>query len=190
MSKANFQRIRIEGMEAVTKELNRIRAAQAPAINRAIDDTVKFGQKAAVDAIFNRYGFKSRSYIEQHLSVSVDPRNLKGVITARYRASTLTRFARPLTRTGKNGRSRTDGHMISALRNQPTWFKGTFTVIGKNGNQIMFERQKGDNSWRKLKGQKAMYGPSVAGSFRKIRNDIEPPIIAYLRNKYGQYSDT
>ena len=62
-------------------------------------------------------------------------------------------------------------------------------TIGKNGNQIMFERQKGDNSWRKLKGQKAMYGPSVAGSFRKIRDDIEPPIIAYLRNKYGQYAD-
>ncbi|MEL4371418.1 hypothetical protein [Shewanella xiamenensis] len=182
-------RVKIEGMEAVTKELSRIRAAQAPAINRAIDDTVKFGQKAAVDAIFNRYGYNSRSYIEQHLSVSVDPRNLKGVITARYRASTFTRFARRLTRTGKNGRSRTDGHMISTLRNQPIWFKGTFTVIGKNGNQIMFQRRRGDNSWRELKGQKSMYGPSVAGSFRKIRDDIEPPIIAYLRNKYGQYAD-
>lgn len=181
-------RIKIEGMEAVTKELNRLRTAQAPAINRAIDDTVKFGQKAAVDAIFNRYGFNSRSYIEQHLDVSVEPTQLKGVITARYRASTFTRFAKPLTRTGKSGGSRADGHMISALRNQPTWFKGTFTVIGKNGNQIMFQRQKGDNSWRKLKGQKSLYGPSVAGSFSKIRDAIEPPIIAYLRNKYGQYS--
>ena len=182
-------RIKIEGMEAVTKELNRIRDAQAPAINRAIEDSVKFGEKAAVDAIFARYGFRSRSYIEQHLSVSFDPRNLKGVITARYRASTLTRYARALTRTGKNGGSRPDGHMISALRNQPIWFKGTFTLIGRNGNQIMFQRQKGDNSWRKLKGQKAMYGPSVAGSFSKIRDDIEPPIIAHLRNKYGQYAN-
>lgn len=103
---------------------------------------------------FARYGFRSRSYIEQHLSVSFDPRSLKGFITARYRASTLTRFARALTRTGKNGGSRPDGHMISALRNQPTWFKGTFTLIGRNGNQIMFQRHKGDNSWRKLKGQK------------------------------------
>lgn len=38
-------RIKIEGMEAVTKELNRIRDAQAPAINRAIEDSVKFGEK-------------------------------------------------------------------------------------------------------------------------------------------------
>ncbi|ABE56522.1 hypothetical protein Sden_3246 [Shewanella denitrificans OS217] len=182
-------RIKIDGLDAVTKELNRIRGAQAPAIKKAIEDTVKFGEKAAVDGIYNRYGFNSRSYIEQNLSVSFDPRDLKGTISARYRPSTLIRFARRLTRTARWGGSRPDGHMVSALRNKPVWFKGTFSVIGRNGNQIMFQRMKGDNSWRKLKGQKAMYGPSVAGSFGKIRGDIEPPIIAHLRNKYRQYAN-
>jgi hypothetical protein len=123
------------------------------------------------------------------MSYSVELRSLKGTILARYRPSTLTRFARGLTRTARRGGARPDGHMVSALRNKPVWFKGTFSVLGRNGNQIMFQRMKGDNAWRKLKGQKAMYGPSVAGSFGKIRGDIEPPIIAHLRNKYGQYAN-
>lgn len=182
-------RIKIDGLEAVTRELNRIRAVQAPAINNAINDTVRFGEKVAIDEIFNRYGFNSRSYIEQHISVSINPRNLRGVISARRRASLLTRFSRALTSTSKRGGVRSDGHMVSAIRASPTWFKGTFSVIGRNGNQIMFQRKKGDNSWRSLKGQKPMYGPSVAISFSKIRDDIEPQIIEHLRNQYLQHSN-
>ncbi|MCU7963813.1 hypothetical protein L5M38_16220 [Shewanella sp. SM101] len=187
-------RIKIEGMEAVTKELNRIRTAQAPAINRAIEDAVKFGEKATVDAIFNKYGFNSKSYVENLISYSVDPSNLKGYISARYRPSTLTRFARPLYRTGKNGRSRTNGHMISPIRNEPHWFKGTFTFIGKNRNFLMYQRLPGQ-TWRTFKQAKAagntsMYGPSVAGSFGSIQKDIEPPIIKHLRERYGHHASS
>ncbi|MBU1393705.1 MAG: hypothetical protein KJ856_14080 [Gammaproteobacteria bacterium] len=185
-------RIKIEGMEAVTKELNRIRTAQAPAINRAIEDSVKFGEKAAVDAIFNKYGFNSKSYVENLISYSVDPRNLKGFVTARYRSSSLTRFASGKKRIGKNGRSRADGHIIRSLRNEPHWFKGTFTFIGRNGNFVMYERHRGEK-WRtfkqaKDKGIKAKYGPSVLQAFRGVEEDIEPPIIKHLRERYGHHA--
>ncbi|PKH62570.1 hypothetical protein CXF83_14965 [Shewanella sp. Choline-02u-19] len=176
------------GFDAVTKELKRMRAAQAPAIENAINDAAEFGSKLAVDEIFNRYGFKSRSYIESLISVSIHPKNLTAVISARYRPSTLTRFATPHYRAGKGGTKVVAGYSISALRNQPVWFKGAFTVIGRNGNQLMFLRSKGDNSWRKLNGQKSKYGPSVAGSFGVIRDVIEPPIITYLRERYGRYA--
>ncbi|MCU8034372.1 MULTISPECIES: hypothetical protein [unclassified Shewanella] len=187
-------RIKIEGMEAVTKELNRIRAAQAPAITKAIIDTVQFGKQTAIDAIFNKYGYVSKSYVENLFTYSIDPRNLKGHVTARFRPSTLTRFARPLTRTGRRVASRSDGHMINPIRNEPHWFKGTFTFIGKNGNFLMYQRFPGQK-WRTFKqakeaGNKSMYGPSVAGSFRSIQKEIEPPVIRFLRERYGQYSGT
>ncbi|PKG80585.1 hypothetical protein CXF80_18185 [Shewanella sp. Actino-trap-3] len=165
-----------------------MRAEQSPAINSAIDDAVKFGSQLAVDAIFNKYGFKSKSYVEQHFSVSINPKTLTASISARMRASTLTRFASPRYKVGKRAARVAGGFSINVIRNQPVWFSGAFTVIGRNGNQLMFSRKKGDNSWRNLSEQKALYGPSVAGSFGFMRDDLEPPIIAHLRKKYGQYA--
>jgi hypothetical protein len=104
------------------------------------------------------------------------------------RASTLTRFASPRYKVGKRVARVAGGYSINVIRNKPVWFSGAFTVIGRNGNQLMFSRKKGDNSWRDLKGQKALYGPSVASSFGFMRDDLEPPIIAHLRKKYGQYA--
>lgn len=185
-------RIKIEGLKEVTNELNRIRNQMAPNINRALDDAVKFGKKAAVDGIFNKYGFNSKSYVENLFSYSIDPRNFKGYISARYRPSTLTRFATPLYRLGKNGRPRTNGHMISPIRNEPHWFKGTFTFIGKNSNFLMYQRLPGQ-TWRTFKqakaaGNKSMYGPSVAGSFATIQKDIEPAIVKHLRERYQHHA--
>jgi hypothetical protein len=176
------------GFDAVTAELKRMRAAQAPAITKAIADTAKFGNELAVNEIFNKYGFKSKSYVEQHFSVSVNPKTLTASISARMRASTLTRFASPRYKVGKRSVRSAAGFSINVIRHQPVWFSGAFTVIGRNGNQVMFSRKTGDNSWRELNGQEALYGPSVAGSFGYMREALEPPIIAHLRKKYGQYA--
>jgi hypothetical protein len=178
----------ITGFDAVDRELKRMRAEQSPAINSAIDDAVKFGSQLAVDGIFNKYGFKSKSYVEQHFSVSINPKTLTASISARMRPSTLTRFASPRYKVGKRAARVAGGFSINVIRNQPVWFSGAFTVIGRNGNQLMFSRKKGDNSWRNLSEQKALYGPSVAGSFGFMRDDLEPPIIVHLRKKYGQYA--
>ncbi|WP_137225385.1 hypothetical protein [Shewanella sp. MEBiC00475] len=176
------------GFDAVDRELKRMRDAQSPAINSAIDDAAKFGQQLAVDAIFNKYGFKSKSYVEQHFSVSINPKTLTASVSARMRASSLTRFASPRYKVGKRSARVAGGFSINVIRNKPVLFSGAFTVIGRNGNQLMFSRKKGDNSWRSLNGQKALYGPSVAGSFGYMRDDLQPPIIAHLRKKYGQYA--
>ncbi|WP_351189373.1 hypothetical protein [Shewanella sp. TB4-MNA-CIBAN-0142] len=178
----------ITGFEAVDRELKRIRAAQAPAIASAIEDAAKFGNQLAVDGVFNKYGFKSKSYVEQHFSVSINPKTLTASVSARMRASTLTRFASPRYKVGKRSARVAAGFSVNVIRNKPVWFSGAFTVLGRNGNQLMFSRKKGDNSWRDLKGQKTLYGPSVAGSFGYMRDDLEPPIIAHLRKKYGHYA--
>ncbi|MCW3171430.1 hypothetical protein [Shewanella subflava] len=176
------------GFDAVTAELKRMRDAQAPAIAKAIDDAAKFGNQLAADEIFNKYGFKSKSYVEQHFSVSINPKTLTASISARMRASTLTRFASPRFKVGRRSARVAAGFSVNVIRQQPVWFSGAFTVIGRNGNQLMFSRKKGDNTWRSLKGQKALYGPSVASSFGYMRDALEPPIIAHLRKKYGRYA--
>lgn len=184
--------ITVTGMKEVTKELQRLREAQTPAINRAVADAAKFGEKAAIDAIFNKYGFKSKSYVDDLIGFSVSPKDLKGYVTARYRPSTLTRFSTAKTRIGKNGRSRSDGHIVNSFRNEPHGFKGTFTFIGRNGNLVMYERHRGQK-WRTFKeakkaGNEAMYGPSVLKAFRGVEANIEPPIIRYLRERYGHHA--
>ncbi|GAB1141662.1 MAG: hypothetical protein Sw2PiBPW_00940 [Shewanella algae] len=182
--------IRAEGFNAVARELQRIRNAQAPAIAAAVKEASRFGEELAVTEVFKRYGFRDRSYVARHLSVSFNERTLQGRVSARYRPSTLNRFiVRRNTRTSKGGGSVVpDGITIAAIRNKPTWFRGAFTFIGRNGNELMVSRQKGDNRWRSLKGRKTLYGPSVAGSFGVIRDDIEPPIIRHLRERYRHHA--
>ncbi|WP_137225783.1 hypothetical protein [Shewanella sp. MEBiC00475] len=184
--------IRSTGFDAVERELKRMRAAQSPTIAKAIDDAAKFGNQLAVDGVFNKYGFNSRSYVEQHLGYSINPKTLTGTIYGRYRPSTLNRYATPRYRTGKRGQQVANGHTIRTIRNEPKWFRSTFQFLGKNGNQVMYMRLKGE-TWRTFKeakkaGVEAKYGPSVAGSFGYMRDDLEPPIIAHLRKKYGQYA--
>ncbi len=179
------------GFDAVTRELTRIRKAQAPAIAKAVNDTAKFAKQLAIDEIYAKYGFKSKSYVEQHFSLSINPRTLTAKISARYRPSSLTRFSTPKFRVGKRSQRVASGHVVSTIRNQPTWFKGAFTFIGKNGNQVMYSRRQGDTSWRtfkeaKAQGVKALYGPSVGHSFAYMREDLEAPIITHLRKAYGK----
>ncbi|GIU22235.1 hypothetical protein [Shewanella sp. MBTL60-007] len=181
------------GFDAVAKELKRMREAQAPAIASAVNDAAKFGKQLAIDEIYNKYGFKSKSYIEQNFSLSINPKTLTAHISARYRPSSLTRFATPKHKVGKRSQRVASGQVVKSLRNKPTWLKGAFTFIGKNGNQVMYSRSKGDNSWRSFKeakaqGVKALYGPSVGGSFAFMRDDLEAPIIAHLRKRYGQHA--
>ncbi|MCJ8305231.1 MAG: hypothetical protein MJH13_21250, partial [Shewanella sp.] len=114
-------------------------------------------------------------------------------ISARYRPSSLTRFSSPKYKVGKRSARVAAGQVVRAIRNQPTWFKGAFSFIGKNGNQVMYSRHQGDNSWRSFKeakaqGVKALYGPSVGGSFAYMRDELEPPIIAHLRKRYGHHA--
>ncbi|MGX9460620.1 hypothetical protein ACWXWU_05175 [Shewanella sp. A14] len=178
----------ITGFKEVDAEIKRIRAAQAPIIAKAIGDTVKFGNKLVVDEIFNKYGFKSKSYVESLVSYSINPQTLEGIISSSYRPTSLTRFATP----------RNTGYMVNTIRAKNVWFKGAFTFIGKNGNQVMMSRKKGDNSWRyldKARAEKAgtkvpdpLYGPSVGKSFGYLRDDLEPPIIKHLRERYGHHA--
>ncbi|WP_434927160.1 hypothetical protein [Shewanella sp. HL-SH2] len=187
-----------QGFKEVSKELKRMRDAQVPAITKAIDDAAVFGKNLAVDKIFNKFGYKSKSYVEDTFFVSIHPNDLTAHISARFRATSLTRMAKPRYRTGKKGQSVLNGYDVSAYKNQPVWFKGAFTIIGQNGNQVMFMRKRKDNSWRKIgkqkakkagtKDQKPLYGPSVWGAFKYMRDDIEPPIIKHLRERYGHHA--
>jgi hypothetical protein len=184
--------LKITGFKEVDQELKRIRASMAPNINKAIEDTTKFGNQLAVDGVFNKYGFNSISYVEQHLGYSINPKTLTGTIFGRYRPSTLNRFAIARYRTGKRGQQVAHGHSVGVLRNERKWFRGTFQFIGKNNNQVMYMRKKGEK-WRTFKeakeaGAKSLYGPSVAGSFGYMRDKLEPQIIKHLRERYGHHA--
>ncbi|MCH1926870.1 hypothetical protein L9G74_19060 [Shewanella sp. C32] len=173
-----------QGLKEVTKELERIRAKVAPDIEAAVNAATTYGEKLAIDTIFNRYGFRERSYVAQHFSLSFDRRTLQGRIAARMRPSSFTRYASSVhTKTSKHGKPLPAGFSINVMRNQPVWFKGAFQFLGKNGNVLIASRRKGDNSWRNVKGH-VKYGPSVGGSFGVIREDIEPTIVAYLLERY------
>lgn len=181
-------KVHLTGFESVSKELRRMRSQQEPAIAQAIKDTAIYGQIAAVDAVFNRYGFKSRSYVDDNIKVEVEPRWLMARVYSRYRASTLTRFVN--TRRTRNAKTKparqvSSGYSISLLRNKFHIFRGAFQFTGRNGNALMAIRDKGDNSWRDI--QQASYGPSVAGSFGVIRSEIDEKISHYLRNRYTQH---
>ncbi|RLV61003.1 hypothetical protein D5018_03950 [Parashewanella curva] len=171
-----------KGLAQVQQELQRMRKAQAPAITQAVKSAAEYGEKLAIDAIFNQYGFKSRSYVEQNFGLSFNPKSFEGRIFARYRPSTLTRFNH--SKAQQISRKRNSGYKIAVTRNKPVLFRGAFTVLGRNGNQLIFSRKKGDNSWRSLRGQKSLYGPSVSASFGYLREEIEPKIIRHLRDKY------
>ena len=184
--------LKITGFKEVDRELKRIRAEMAPNINKAIEDTTKFGNQLAADEVFKKYGFNSKSYVEQNLGYSINPKTLTGTIFGRTRSTSLNRFATARYRTGKRGQQVANGHTIKTIRNEPKWFRGTFQFIGKKGNQVMYMRKKGEK-WRTFEeaqeaGVKAKYGPSVESSFGYMRDDLEPPIIAHLRKKYGQYA--
>lgn len=177
-----------QGLKEVTKELERIRERMAPAIESAVKDASDYGEKLAIDTIYKRYGFRERSYVAQHFSLNFNPRSLQGRISARMRPSSFTRFAAAAhTKTSKNGKEVPAGYTIKVMRNQPTWFKGAFQFLGRNGNVLIASRRKGDNTWRNVKGH-VKYGPSVGGSFGVIRDEIEPPIIKFLRERYQYHS--
>lgn len=179
---------KMEGFKEVTKELERIRERLAPSIEAAVNEATEYGEKLAIDTIYKRYGFRERSYVAQHFSLSFDRRTLQGRISARMRPSTFTRFAASAhTKTSKNGKAVPAGYTIKVMRNNPVWFKGAFQFLGKNGNVLIATRRTGDNSWRNVKGH-VKYGPSVGGSFGVIRDDIEPAVIKRLRERFEYHS--
>jgi hypothetical protein len=184
--------LKITGFKEVDRELKRIRASMAPNINKAIEDTTKFGNQLAVDGVFNEYGFKSKSYVEQNIGYSINPKNLTGTVYGRTRPSTLNRFATPKYGRSKRGKLVGRGHIIRVHRKERTWFRGTFQFIGNKGNQVMYMRKKGEK-WRTFEeaqeaGAKPLYGPSVANSFGYMRDKLEPQIIKHLRERYGHYA--
>ncbi len=181
--------LKITGFKEVDQELKRIRASMAPNINKAIEDTAKFGNQLAVDEIFNKYGFNSKSDIEDVFSFKTNSKKLLGIVSARRRPTAITRFKHT---------KRKIGFSVNVLRKNKVWFKGAFTFIGKNGNSVMINRIKGDNSWRYLDEKRAskagteipnaLWGPAPYDIFRNIRTDISPPIIKHLRERYGHHA--
>lgn len=174
--------LKVEGLPKVTQELQRFVAAQRPAIDAALQSATTMGRELAVDSIYRRYGYADRMYVNQHLSVRFNKSGLEARIVGRYRPSTISRFVtNQLTRTGKNGRNVSAGLRVSVLRNQATTWRTAFLFRGRNGNELVSVRYKGEK-WRKIK--RSMYGPSVAGSFASVRESIEPEIVAHLQKTY------
>lgn len=182
-------RIKIEGLKEVTNELNRIRNQMTPNINKAIEDTVKFGKKLAADEIFNKYGYIRKSDVEKVFNHRINSNTLTGVVSAHWIPTAITEFEHS---------KRNKGFTVNVLRKNKIWYKGAFAFIAKNGKKAMINRQAGDKSWRyidqiradeaKTKIPNALWGPAVANIFRDMRKDLDPPIIRHLRERYRHHA--
>lgn len=178
--------LKIEGFERVNQELKRISSLQRPALERALQSTATLGRDKAVDAVFKKYGFKERDYVDQHLSIRVNSGKLEARIIGRYRPSSIARFMQmELTKPGKKSQPVRAGLRVSVLRQQSKNWRSAFLFNGRNGNQLVAVRMKGEK-WRKI--PKSYYGPSVAGGFGVIRAELEPELIKHLEQTYRRLS--
>jgi len=176
--------LKIEGFANVNRELKRFSDKQKPAIARALQSTAAMGRDLAVDAIFKRYGYADRSYVDQHLSIRLNEAKLEARIIGRYRPSTISRFVtKGLTRASKTAPTRpvAAGLRVSVMRNKVSTWRTAFLFRGRNGNELVTIRYKGEK-WRKI--PRSQYGPSVAGSFAAVRQSLEPVLVDHLRTTF------
>lgn len=176
--------LRIQGFDNVNRELKRFAAQQRPALQRALQSTVVMGRELAVDAIYKRYGYADRAYVEQHLSARNNPAQYEARIIGRYRPSTISRFVtKALTRPSKTSPSRpvAAGLRVSVMRNKLSAWRTAFLFRGRSDNELVTVRYKGEK-WRKI--PRSLYGPSVAGCFAGVREDLEPILLEHLKTNF------
>jgi hypothetical protein len=71
------------------------------------------------------------------------------------------------------------------MRNRADNWRSAFLFKGRNGNQLVAVRLRGEK-WRKI--PKSYYGPSVAGGFGVVRDSLEPVLLKHLAATYQRLS--
>lgn len=165
------------------------------AVNRAIKTATPRIEVLAVDHIFQRFGFRFRSYIAERFSSKVDQSgSVFGLtVTARGRATTLQQFEHEFrTQPAKSGGTKGAGIAVQIKRGSWTYFPRAFVFLGRSGNLISAVRPRGGKG-RKIgtKGDSSnpspYYGIPVSGAFLSmIREHGSADITQILQDEINR----
>lgn len=142
---------------------------------RALALTERYASQLAIDVVMQRYAFKERRYVAEHIQSKLGKKDQTLTISGRVRASTATRFEQ--TPRYLNGSRRLNGIIVALLRGKSSLWPGAFYFNGNHGNALMGYREKGALGRGNFT---VKYGPSIAASFGYQREVIGTQILQYL----------
>ncbi|TMN34138.1 hypothetical protein [Pseudoalteromonas sp. S2755] len=168
----------------LSSELAELRYSSTRSLFSAMSQSGQFAKNVLVDAIYERYSFKHREYIDQRLAVTTDIQIPELRVSARHRLSSALNFVQqPVYRQSKtiSGKQVLAGYMGAFLRGKTSHWGGAFTFVGKNNNLLLGYRDKGD----KDRGIPSVpYGPSIAGAMANVRDGSYSKVIEHINKRY------
>lgn len=172
--------------EQLHSNLKLLKEQNKQALEVAITQTAEFAHNKLVDAIYDRYNYRYRGYIDERINLNVDSKDPAFSVSARMRKSNAANFIdSPVYRNSKN--QRTPGKQVLAgytgafLRGQMSHWKGAFLFTGNNGNLLLGYRKKGVKT-REI--PEVSYGPSIAGALGVVKDDQVNPVMDHLSKMY------
>lgn len=169
---------------ALSEQLLALKTRNDSALKSAVAQSSRYADALLKDAIFERYNFSDKGYLEQHMELSVDHNAPEFRVSARMRKSNAINFMdAPQYRASKvtAGKQVLAGYTGAFLRGKLSHWRGAFIFKGQNGNMLMAYRQKGDKN-RKIPG--ISYGPSVAGALAVVKDDATAQVMQHIAKLY------
>lgn len=189
----------VVAVENLNQEIDRfenlpddVRRYASQAINRTADWTRTRSERAIREQVNFPAGYLSPSQGRLTVSRRASPRNLEAQITARFRATSLARFALPGTTRGK-------GVSVAVKPGVAKFMRRAFLMKlrgagGELTNMGLAVRTSGGppkgayKPYRLSDNLYLVYGPSIDQVFRHVREDLTPESLDYLQNEFDRLS--
>ncbi|NRA78332.1 MAG: hypothetical protein HRU18_08985 [Pseudoalteromonas sp.] len=174
-------------LNVIGTKLLDLKKQNTSALRVAITKSAPLAQQALSLAIYDKYNFKLKDYVDDNLKLSTDSKNLEFRVSARHRVTNAIEFViDPIYRASKTtpGKQVLAGYTGAYLRGKVSTWRGAFIFKGKSNNTLLAYRKKGEK-WRDIPNQ-LPFGPSVAGAFGVIKEDTAPSIIDHFYTIYRQ----
>ncbi|KZN58532.1 hypothetical protein N473_26385 [Pseudoalteromonas luteoviolacea CPMOR-1] len=173
-------------MTKLSRQIRDIRKTAEIKLKQTITDSGEQVKSELVDAIYDRYGFQDKSYVNERLKLDIQPSQLELIVYARHRVSSAINFVKdPVYRQSVNPKTPnklvTAGYIGAFLRGKTSHWKGAFIFQGKNNNVLLGYREKGQTT-RDIPD--VPYGPSVAGALGVVSDSVEPFVVQMLTKKF------
>ncbi|AZZ98754.1 hypothetical protein [Pseudoalteromonas sp. R3] len=172
-------------MTQLSRQVRDIRKTAEIKLKETIAGSGEQVKGVLVDAIYERYGYSDRSYVDNRLKVNVQPSQLELIVYARHRVSSAINFVQsPVYRQSVNPKTPNklvlSGYMGAFIRGKTSHWKGAFIFQGKNNNELLGYRDKGQTT-RDIPS--VPYGPSIAGSLAVVSDSVQPFVVQMLSKK-------
>ena len=177
----------MSNLNVIGTKLLDLKKQNTAALRVAITKAAPIAQQTLATAVYDRYNFKLKNYVDDNLKLSIDSKNLEFKVSARNRVTNAIEFVLdPIYRASKTtpGKQVLAGYTGSYLRGKVSNWRGAFIFTGKSNNTLLAYRKQGEK-WRDIPNQ-LPFGPSVAGAFGVIKDDTSPAIIDHFYSLYRQ----